>query len=159
MSSTLRAWAGLCLALCSTIAVAAGDEPSTQIWLNAGFLSYHVDRSQDYREDNIGFGAEVLFAPDHGLVAGTFINSENARSHYVMYEWRPLHWRPKSVSVSGGLIAGFVDGYPKNDGGWFFGAAPVLFFEGERFGANFLIVPASDPEHWLVALQLKLRVY
>jgi len=76
-----------------------------------------------------------------------------------MYQWRPLHWQLKSVSVSGGLITGFIDGYPKNDGGWFFAVLPMFFFEGERFGANFAIVPASDPDHRLVAIQLKLRVH
>ena len=159
MSFTFRACAGVCLTLCSAIALAADTEPSPQIWLNAGFLSYHADRSQDYRENNIGFGAEAVFAPDHGFFLGSFINSDNARSHYAMYQWRPLHWQLKGLSVNGGLIAGFVDGYSKNDGGWFFGAAPVLFFEGQRFGANFVIVPTSEPEHRLVALQLKLRVY
>lgn len=158
MSCCLRACA-ICLAVCSMVATATGAEPSPPIWLNAGFLSYHVDRSQDYREDNIGFGAEVLFAPDHGLVAGTFLNSENLRSHYAMYEWRPLHWQLGSVGVSGGLIAGFVDGYPKNDGAWFFGAAPMLFFEGKRFGGNFLILPTSNPDHRLAAIQFKLRVW
>ena len=158
MSSPFRACAGVCLTLCSMIAAAGGAEPSLQIWLNPGFLSAHSDRSQDYREDNIGFGAEAVFAPDHGFFAGTYINSNGVRSHYGMYQWRPLHWQLKHVSVSGGLIAGFIDGYPKNDGGWFFAALPMFFFEGERFGANFAIVPASDPDHRLVAVQLKLRV-
>jgi len=56
MSFRFRACACVGLALCSTIAAAGGAEPSLQIWLNPGFLSYHSDRSQDYREDNIGFG-------------------------------------------------------------------------------------------------------
>jgi len=32
----------------------------------------------------------------------------------------------------------------------------MVFFEGERFGANLLIVPASEPEDRLVAIQLKI---
>jgi hypothetical protein len=105
-------------------------------------------------------GVEAVFAPDHGFFAGNFINSDNFRSYYVMYQWRPLHWQLQHLRVNGGLIAGFLDGYPKNrDGGWFFGALPALFFEGERFGVNLLIVPASDPDHRLVAIQLKLRVH
>jgi hypothetical protein len=148
----------VCLALGFTSQRAASED-YPQVWLNPGFLSYHADRSKDYREDNIGLGVEAVFAPDHGFFAGNFINSDNFRSYYVMYQWRPLHWQLQHFSVSGGLIAGFLDGYPKNrDGGWFFGALPALFFEGERFGVNLLIVPASDPDHRLVAIQLKLRV-
>jgi len=158
MSFRFRASACVCFALWSMVAAAGDAEPSFQIWLNPGFLSYHSDRSQDYREGNIGFGAEAVFAPDHGFFAGTFLNSDDVRSRYGMYQWRPLHWQLKTVSVSGGLVAGLMDGYPRNDRGWFFGALPVFFFEGERLGANFVIVPRSDSDHWLVALQLKLRV-
>lgn len=39
MSFAFRACAGVCLTLCSVIALAAGTEPPPQIWLNAGFLS------------------------------------------------------------------------------------------------------------------------
>lgn len=102
---------------------------------------------------------ETLFAPDHGFFLGTYINSNNVRSHYIMYQWRPLHGHLKSVNVSGGLIAGVLDGYARNDDGWFFAASPALFFERERFGANLVIVPTSDPERRLVAIQLKLRVW
>jgi hypothetical protein len=159
MSFAFRTCAGVCLSVCSLVSAAADAEPTPQIWLNAGFLSYHADRSQDYREDNIGLGMETMFTPDHGFFLGTYINSDDARSHYAMYQWRPLHGHLRSVSVSGGLIAGVLDGYARNDGGWFFGAAPVLFFDGERFGANLVVIPNSEPERRLVALQLKLRVY
>lgn len=150
------------LAMCLALGLAsqrAGSEDYPRVWINPGFLSYHADRSQDYREDNIGLGVEAVFSLDHGVLAGNFINSDNFRSYYVMYQWRPLHWQPHGVNTSAGLIAGFLDGYPKNrDGGWYFGALPALFFEGERFGLNLMIVPASDPDHRLVAIQLKLRV-
>jgi len=150
---------GFCLALYCMIATAAGAESSPQVWLNPGFLSAHADRSQHHREDNIGFGAEVVLAPDHGFFAGNFINSDGLRSYYGMYQWRPLHRQLYGLNVSGGLVAGAIDGYPNyHGGGWFFGALPMLFFEGERFGANFAIVPAANPDHRLAVIQLKLRV-
>ena len=153
------AWLGASLVLCSLIGTAGATESSPQIWLNPGFLSAHADRSQHHREDNIGVGVEAVLAPDHGFFAGNFINSGGARSRYGMYQWRPLHWQVNDVGVSAGLIAGAADGYTNyHDGGWFFGALPMLFFEGERFGANLAIVPATNPDHRLVAIQLKLRV-
>jgi len=147
----------VCLALAFTARGAAGEE-YPQVWLNPGFLSYHTDRDAGFREDNIGYGAELLLARDHAFFAGDFINSVRSRSTYAMYQWRPLHWQPYGVDMSAGLIAGVMNGYHKNDGGWFFGALPMFFFEGKRFGANFAILPALNPDKRLVALQLKFRV-
>ncbi len=140
---------------------AAGAEFSPQVWLNAGFFSYHFDRSQDLRENNVGFGAEVLVAPDHALMAGSFINSNRARSHYAAYQWRPLHWEPAGINVSAGIVVGAFNGYPNmRDGGWFIGAMPVLAIEGKRLGANFTIVPTyKDRIEGAVAVQIKLRVW
>jgi hypothetical protein len=153
------AWIGAGIALCSAVAAAADTEVSPQIWLNPGFLSAHADRSQDYRETNIGFGVELSLAPDHGFFAGNYINSNGTRSRYGMYQWRPLHWQIEHLRLSAGLIAGAIDGYQNyHGGGWFFGALPMLFLEGDRLGANFLIVPASAPEHRVAAIQLKIRV-
>jgi len=155
----LGAWFGVCLAVVTAIDAATGAESSPQVWLNPGFLSYHADRRADFREDNIGYGAEALFAPDHGFFAGNFINSVRSRSTYAMYQWRPLHWRPYGVDMSAGAIAGVINGYPNHrDGGWNLGVLPMLYFEGERFGANFVIVPSRNPDKRLVAIQLKFRV-
>jgi hypothetical protein len=134
---------------------------TTQIWLNPGVYSRHFDRSQRFREDNVGLGAEVLFAPDHGLMLGTFINSERRRSHYGAYQWRPLHWQPRGINVSAGIVAGAFDGYPRvGNGGWFLAAMPVLAIEGERFGVNFSVVPTiSDRVNGAVMTQIKLRVW
>jgi hypothetical protein len=140
---------------------AADTEFSPQVWLNAGLFSYHFDRSLDLRENNVGFGAEILVAPDHALMAGTYINSNRARTHYGAYQWRPLHWQPAGINVNAGIVVGAFDGYPNmRDGGWFIGAMPVLSVEGKRFGANFTVVPTiKDRIDGAVAVQLKLRVW
>lgn len=148
---------------CGAVAHAA-DAPAAyapQVWLNPGFFSYHFDRSKNFREDNIGFGAEAFFAEDHGLMAGTFINSDYARSYYGAYQWRPLHWQVAGVKVSAGIIAGAFDGYPRyHNGGWFAAAMPLLAVEGERFGANLVVVPTiSDRVSGAIAIQFKLRVW
>ena len=149
----------VCLALVLTARCAAGEE-YPQVWLNPGGLSYHADRETDFREKNVGIGAEAVLAPDWGFYVGNFINSQNFRSHYVMGQWRPLHWQPYGVKLSAGLIAGVVDGYPKyKDGGWYLGALPMLFFEGKRFGLNFTVVPGRTEGGRLAAIQFKLRVW
>jgi hypothetical protein len=151
------------LAICLAFGFAATSAESDnypQVWLNPGFLSYHAERGKGFREDNIGVGAEAVFAPDYGLFAGNFINSQNFRSHYAMVQWRPLHWRLCGIEASAGLIAGGLDGYPSyHDGGWALGALPMLFFEGRRFGVNFTVVPGRTESGRLAAIQLKFRVW
>ena len=90
----LRSLAALGLALVVGQAAGAGDPELPQVWLNAGLHSYHFNRNKDYREQNWGLGAEALLAPDHVVMVGTYLNSENARSHYIAYQWRPWHWQP-----------------------------------------------------------------
>lgn len=135
--------------------------PSPQVWLNPGIYSYHFDRGKDFRENNIGIGAEVFLADDHGLMAGTFINSDRARSRYAAYEWRPLHWQPGGIRVSAGIAAGGFDGYPRyHNGGWFAAALPVLAIEGARIGANIFLIPTiSDRLNGAISIQVKLRVW
>src|SRR5437773_151483 len=79
---------------------AAAQEHDTQVWVNAGLLSYHFDRNKNYNETNLGLGGEALLAPDHALMAGFYKNSEREHSRYFGYQWRPLHWQPGGVNVS-----------------------------------------------------------
>jgi hypothetical protein len=131
------------------------------VWLNLGAYSHHFDHSKDFRENNNGFGAEVWFANDHALMAGTFINSDRARSHYGAYQWRPLHWRLAGINVGAGITLGVFDGYPSyRSGGWFPAALPVLAVEYERIGVNLFLVPTiANRLDGAVSVQLKLRVW
>jgi hypothetical protein len=155
----LRVLAGLCTALCS--AHAADTEFPPQIWVNPGFYSYHFDRDKNLRENNVGLGVEVLLAPDHGLMAGTFMNSRDERSYYAGYQWRPLHWRPAHTLVSAGIAIAAIDGYPTyNNGGWFLSLLPLLSIEGRRIGVNLSIIPTiKDRIDGAIAVQVKLRVW
>jgi hypothetical protein len=148
------------LGCCAALACPAkAQESAPQIWVNGGLLSYHFDRNKDYRERNWGLGAEVIFAPDHALTLGTFLNSENQRSHYLGYEWRPLHWQPWDVNVSAGVAFSLIDGYPTmNNEGWFLAPMPVLAIEGKRVGVNLILVPNFNHGAALAA-QLKLKVW
>jgi hypothetical protein len=134
---------------------------SPQIWLNAGSYSRHFDRDKNFRENNTGFGAEIWLERDHALMGGTFINSDAVRSHYVAYQWRPLHWQPGGTRIAAGITLGAFDGYPRNrNGGWFPAALPVLSMEYKMVGVNFLFVPTiPDRLDGAIAMQLKLRVW
>lgn len=149
----------LCVLSCGVHAAEPGFQ--TQVWINPGFYSYHFDRDKDLRENNTGLGVEALLAPDHGLMAGTFMNSRDERSYYAAYLWRPLHWRPGDTHISAGIAIAAIDGYPTyRDGGWFLSLLPLLSIEYRRIGVNFSIIPTiKDRIDGAVAVQIKLRVW
>jgi hypothetical protein len=141
---------------------AQADDPVTpQVWLNPGIFSYHFDRGKDLREDNTGFGAEVVLHDDHSLLAGSIINSDRQRSRYGAYHWRPLHWRIAGLRVSAGLAVGVFDGYPRyREGGWFVAPLPLLALEGDRFGANIAVIPTlGNRLNGAVAIQFKMKIW
>lgn len=155
------------LLLC-TLAYAAGaqagatpQESWPQVWLNPGIYSQHFDSSKGLRNNNIGFGAEAMLSNDHVLMAGSFINSNRARTHFAAYEWRPLHWTVSGVNVGAGIVFGAFDGYPNyRDGGWFVAPLPMLSIEGRTLGANISLIPTvANRFDGALAVQLKLRVW
>ena len=150
-------------ALFSTAAQAdvAAEQSWPQFWLNPGIYSQHFDSSKGLRNNNIGLGAEVLLAPDHGLMGGSFINSNRARTHFGAYQWRPLHWQIAGFNVNAGIVVGAFDGYPNyRNGGWFVAPLPMLSIEGKRLGANIGLIPTvANRFDGALAVQIKLRVW
>lgn len=153
--------------LCALIGCAAtvcalevgAQEYQPKVWVNAGLLSHHFDRQKDYRESNWGLGAEYVFSPNHAAMIGTYLNSENKRSRYLGYQWRPLHWQPYGVNVSVGMAVSLIDGYPSmNNMGWFIAPMPIIALEYKNVGANFILVP-NVKHGGAVAVQLKLAVW
>ncbi|MEO8165535.1 MAG: hypothetical protein ABI619_09075 [Betaproteobacteria bacterium] len=134
---------------------------ATRVWISPGIYSLHFDRSKDLRNDNVGLSGEVALAPDHALLAGNYINSNRARTHYGAYLWRPLHWQFPSVELSAGVALAAFDGYPKyRDGGWFVAALPVLAIEGRYLGVNLSVIPTiRDRLDGALSFQFKLRVW
>jgi len=159
----LRAVAVLYAALHATasLADATPRDSMPQVWLNPGIYSQHFDSGKGLRNNNIGFGAEVLLANDHILMVGSFVNSNGARTHFGGYQWRPLHWKFSDFDVGAGVILGAFDGYPKyRDGAWFVAPVPVLVIEGRRVGANISLIPTvANRFDGALAVQLKLRVW
>jgi len=140
---------------------ARAEESYPRVWLNPGFYSFHFDQDADLRENNIGFGAEIELRRNHVLIGGTFINSDDERSYYGGYEWRPLHWQPAKTDVSAGLILAALDGYPgMRNGGWFVTVLPMVSVQWKRLGVNLTIVPEIENRlYGAVAVQFKFRVW
>lgn len=155
-----RILSGGCAVACALGAAAAEPAKSPQVWLNAGFLSRHFDRDAQLRENNAGLGVEAAFAPEHALMAGSYVNSAGERSRYGAYLWRPLHWEIAGLSVRAGAALGVIDGYPRmRDGGAFIAAVPLLAVEGRYLGANLTLFPSlRERVEGALAVQLKLRV-
>lgn len=133
------------------------EAESPRVWLNAGFLSYHFERDLNLRERNGGVGVEVALQPDHRVIAGTYLNSNDHRSRYIGWTWQPL--RRGRVALGATLAA--IDGYPTmRQGGWYLAAVPVVSVEVGALGVNFTLVPDyRDRLHGAIVAQFKLRVW
>ena len=148
-------------ALFTAAANAAGPDRFTrQIWVTPGIYSFHFNRHKGLRNANPGFGVEIALAPDHAVMAGTYINSNDARSRYVAWGWRPLHGRFLGAKVSAGIVATLIDGYPNyRNGGWYAAPLPVVSIEGRRFGVNVSLIPTLPGRvDGALSFQFKLRV-
>jgi len=149
---------GVCLA-CG--AHAEEHDAPLHVWLSPGIYSAHFDQSKGLRNGNPGPSVEVTWAQDHSAVAGTYINSNSARTRYAAYGWRPLHWDLAGWRVGAGVALGAFDGYPHyRNGGWFVAPLPLLSVEGERLGVNLSLIPTiRDRLDGAVAFQFKIRVW
>lgn len=130
---------------------------SPQVWLNAGFFSYHFNHAAHYNAANWGIGADVRVSEDFTLSVGEYRNSMRDHSTYATVTWQPLHLGP----VRFGATAGAVRGYPDvNHGGWSPMAAPVISIEYGRVGANLIYVPTMRGKvDGCISLQIKIRVW
>ena len=157
----LLAW---CLCVCPLALQAQAVNEPTQIvetkkplklWINPGFYSAHFNTDKGLRNSNPGLGVEAVFNEDWSATAGTFTNSDDARSNYLGAYYQPWHWG----SYKAGVVGGVFNGYPKAfDGGWFPALLPVVTWEGERFGLNIAFVPPLQNRlYGAISFQLKLR--
>jgi hypothetical protein len=138
--------------------VARAEDNSTKVWLNPGAYTHHF-KTGDYREDNYGVGAELVVAPEHGFLAGNFINSNRERSRYAGYHWRPWQWRPAGLDIRPGVVVMMIDGYSNtNNGNWFPALFPSVSTEYGIYGVNLTLIP--NPRNGsALALQLKMQVW
>lgn len=127
------------------------------LWVNPGLFSYHFDRNAGFRGLNWGLGIQSDLSGDMSVVAGTFINSDYARSNYAGMVWQPLSWQSAKI----GLVAGILNGYPlMRNGGVFPAILPWVTFRNEHAGVNLTLIPNySNRLHGAIVAQFILRVW
>jgi hypothetical protein len=131
--------------------------PQNQLWVNAGFYSFHFDKNAGLNNANGGLGVEYRFSTTSSLTLGQFNNSDRVASHYAGMYWEPIAWGKVNL---GAVIGGF-DGYPHMlNGGWFPAVIPVASVEFDRVGANIAFVPTlKNRLYGAVSVQLKVRLF
>ncbi|MDD2915203.1 MAG: hypothetical protein PHP70_07785 [Gallionella sp.] len=131
--------------------------PISEIWINAGFYSYHFQKDKGFNNQNWGLGGEYRYSTANSIVVGSSHNSVRRTSHYVGWHWHPLALGP----VHFGVVAGGVNGYPgANNGGWFPIVLPAASFEYKSVGANLIVIPyVKDVAYGALSLQIKVKLY
>ena len=131
-------------------------EEKSELWVNAGMYSYHYDKSQNFNNNNVGFGAEYRFSTVASITVGGFKNSDSTHSNYAGIYWQPIAVGPVNMGIVGG---GFNCYSSSNNGGWFPAIFPAATIEGKWVGANIFFIPTvGDRVHGAISLQLKLKV-
>lgn len=165
MKTILAAWRALAISaslLTGALAHAADasevPDRGADLWVTPGILSHHFDRSAGMRDSNPGFGLQWDLARDWSLMAGRYVNSNDASTRYVGAFWWPLHF---GESWRAGLAGGLFDGYrSERNGGWFPAAMPVLGWQGRWVGLNLTAIPkVRGPMSSVVSAQVLVRFW
>ena len=134
-------------------------EPQTksELWVNPGMYSYHLQKDQNLNNNNWGIGLEYRFNTVASATLGNYRNSDNDRSSYLGIYYQPIAVGPLKL----GVVAGGFNGYQStNNGGWFPAVLPALTIEEGRFGANVFFIPTvGDRVNGAISLQLKFKIF
>jgi len=153
-----------CIGLASIPFVSIADtfsivesKPISELWLNAGFYSYHFQQDKGFNNSNYGLGGEYRYSTVSSFTLGEYYNSVRQTSHYAGWYWRPLELGPIRL----GAVAGAMDGYPNmQNGGWFLAVIPTASIEYKNIGAYLMYIPSyKDKLYGVITLQLRLRVF
>lgn len=130
---------------------------TNEVWLNAGFYSYHFDRHQKLNDNNIGIGVEYRYSTISAITAGGFHNSNFKISTYLSWHWQPLTLGPTRI----GVLLGAINGYPHiQDGNYFPLILPIVSYEYKNIGFNLTLIPPYPNLLFAsVTLQIKLKVF
>lgn len=130
---------------------------ASELWVNTGGFSKHFE-DNGRNEVNLGLGAEYRFRNDLSVMAGYHKNSLKLTTRYIAVNYQPLELGPFKIGAS----VGVMDGYPmKSEGKGFFAVLPMVTYEGNRFGANFGVIPDIPSQHveGAFVLQLKFKAF
>lgn len=129
----------------------------SELWLDAGFATYHFQSDKNLNGQNPGVGIEYRFSDVAAVTAGRFYNSDRDHSKYAGLYYQP--WSYAGVKL--GAVVGAFDGYPNmRDGGWFPALIPAATYEYKRVGVNLAVIPTyKNRLHGGISLQLKFRLF
>lgn len=127
---------------------ACAQEARSWVVLSVG--SYHLDRSEEYREINPGLGLEFGMNDRWSLVAGVYNNSFGRASEYAGATYMPWQWRAARF----GTVMGLVTGYESRPVPV---VLPALSIEGTDFGVNVVVSPKHGDSPGGLGFQLKWR--
>lgn len=106
-------------------------------YIDVNLAAYHFNREvtakSKFREVNPGIGLEYIKG-NVGYMAGTFVNSVNRQSTYVMVSNTPVHISNMHVGVVGGAITGYKDSVVPIGG-------VLVSFRFKQAGINLVFVP------------------
>ena len=68
------------------------SKPLDELWLTAGFYSFHFEPDQPLEDNNIGAGLEYRYSTTSAIVAGMFRNSEKISPVTLQHTGNPWHW-------------------------------------------------------------------
>lgn len=140
----------------------AGDADDGKWWVAATVASKHINTNknlaqEEFNERNPGIGVEYHHSQDVILMAGEYRNSVYRTTWYAVAGYTPI--RIGFVSI--GAAAGLITGYPAyNDGKAAPAAVGLVRMEGERIGANVILIPPIKAKFYTpltLGLQLKYR--
>jgi hypothetical protein len=150
--------AGLVLGLCVGKVHATELNPQPELVLH-GF-SYHFGAPANgvahWNQRNIGLGARVGFdAPvPWAIQAGTFNNSHERRSRYLIAEVLPV----SVLGVQVGAFAGTTNGYPRHHYSYGLAAGAVARIEVQRLSLSLRYIPPGVPKITsVISLELGVR--
>jgi len=130
---------------------------ASELWVNTGGFSKHFE-DNGRNETNLGLGVEYRFRDDMSVMTGYHKNSLDLRTRYAAVNYQPFEMGPFKIGASVGVMTG----YPmKNQGKGFFAVLPMVTYEGERFGANFGVIPNIPSQHveGAFVVQLKFKAF
>ncbi len=142
--------------------LALAEEAQEKLWINPGFISYHFDRDMGFNEKNYGLGLEYTIDNKWSVAIGRFKNSEYHMSNYFTAIYQPIHYGNFKFGGGIGVVNGYKGLYNEKSGDYFPMLSPILTYEKNKFGVNFLLIPeihmGQEKIYGTVAIQLKYQI-
>lgn len=126
-----------------------------ELWGAINLTSYHVNAHRNYNSRNFGGGLEYQLTDDIALMAGAYRNSFDKESAYALASYSPIPMLGARLGIAAGTVTGYSG---RNHGHAAPAIAVILRMEGERVGANIMVMPpVTDHSPLTIGLQVKLK--